>query len=100
MCCEIKIEIQKHCLPIINNDGVVAGGQFKKHCILFEGGATRVQIVSPSNCCETDTILSLSTAAQRTAFRKYMYVYIKSLCQPIYKYLSLLIEPLEMEYVT
>lgn len=90
----MKIQKQKHSLPVVNHDILIGENHFKKHGALFEGGSKRALVIGPSNCGKTNTILSLIQHPNGLRFEN-IYLYSKSLYQPKYDYLRLLMKPLK-----
>lgn len=91
--CRMKIQKQNYSLPVVNHDITIGNNQFKKHGILFDGESKRALVIGPSNCGKTNTILSLIQHPNGLRFEN-LYIYSKSLYQPKYEYLRLLMKPI------
>jgi Poxvirus A32 protein len=90
----LEMEIKEHdiSLPVINHDCVLNPNQLKKH-VLFNGSSKRCLIVGSSGSGKTNALLSLLEHPNGLRFEN-IYLYSKSLYQPKYDYLRLLMEPL------
>lgn len=89
----LKIEKQTTILPIENHD-VIRNHQFKKHGKLFGGESKRGLFVGGSGCGKTNVLLSLIVHPNGLRFEN-IYIYSKTLNQPKYAYLRMLLEPIE-----
>lgn len=90
----MKIRKQHYSLPVVNHDIIIGENQFRKHGVLFEGGSKRALAIGPSNCGKTNAILSLIQHPNGLRFEN-LYLYSKSLHQPKYDYLRILMKPLK-----
>lgn len=88
----MKIQKQKHTLPIKNYD-IEVKPTIGKHGILFGGDTKRSLIIGPSGCGKTNVMLSLLEHPNGLRFEN-IYLYSKSLHQPKYEYLRELLQPL------
>lgn len=89
----MKIGEQETLLPVTNHDSVTCGETFRKHGVLFGGNSKRVLVVGRSGCGKTNALLSLLEHPNGLRFEN-VYLYSKSLYQPKYRYLKLLLEPI------
>lgn len=90
----MKLKQQPVMLPIKNHDSVTHRKIFKKHGILFGGNSKRCLAVGSSGCGKTNAILSLLEHPNGLRFEN-IYLYSKSLYQPKYEYLRLLLKPIK-----
>lgn len=81
-------------LPIKNHDDIAGSTPFRKHGILFGGNSKRGLIVGRSGCGKTNVILSLLEHPNGLRFEN-VYLYSKSLYQPKYEYLKMLLTSIE-----
>lgn len=89
----MKIENQKLSLPILNHDILFTDSAFKKHGTLLGGNSKRGILVGPSGSGKTNVMLSLLQHPNGLRFHN-LYVYAKSLYQPKYEYLRMLMKSL------
>lgn len=90
----MKVQQQTVALPIKNHDEIALADSFKKHGILFGGNSKRALIVGRSGCGKTNVLLSLLEHPNGLRFEN-IYLYSKSLYQPKYQYLKVLLEPMK-----
>lgn len=90
----MKFEKQKVSLPVINYDQISAEPVFQKHGVLFSGQSKRGVIVGASGCGKTNVMLSILEHPNGLRFEN-IYLYSKSLYQPKYDYLRILVQPLK-----
>lgn len=90
----MKVEQQEIALPIKNHDCLVETNSFKKHGVLFGGNSKRALVIGRSGCGKTNVLLTLLEHPNGLRFEN-IYLYSKSLYQPKYNYLRLLLEPIK-----
>lgn len=90
----MKVEQQKTVLPIKNHDSITLYKGVKKHGVLFGGSSKRALVVGRSGSGKTNVILSLLEHPNGLRFEN-IYVYSKSLYQPKYEYLKVLLTPIK-----
>lgn len=90
----MKIKRQDTVLPIVNHDNVTPNAKFNKHGILFGGDSKRGLLIGPSGCGKTNVMLSLLEHPNGLRFEN-IYLYSKSLHQPKYEYLRILLNPID-----
>lgn len=89
---EIKEQAVK--LPIINFDNLIVQKRIHKRHGELLPNSIRAVFCGPSNCGKTNTLLSLITHPSGLKFEN-IYIYSKSLQQPKYQFLKLLLEPID-----
>lgn len=92
----MRFNKQQTTLPIRNLDDILSSSQKAKpyrHGKLLPN-TIRALIVGPSNCGKTNVMISLIEDPNGLKFEN-IYVYSKSLYQPKYEYLKLLIQPIK-----
>lgn len=89
--CKMKFKEQQQQLKVKNYDKILCrdGEKSSKHGDLFPD-SIRALIVGPSNCGKTNVMISLLEERTGLAFSN-VYIYSKSLHQPKYEYLKILI---------
>lgn len=90
----MKFEKQKVSLPVKNYDEISSEPVFQKHGVLFSGQSKRGVIVGASGCGKTNVMLSILEHPNGLRFEN-IYLYSKSLYQPKYDYLRILVRPLK-----
>lgn len=88
----MKIVKQSFSLPVTNHDEIIVNS-FKKHGVLFGGESKRGLVVGSSGCGKTNVMLSLLEHPNGLRFEN-VYLYSKSLYQPKYEYLRVLLKPI------
>lgn len=88
----MRIEKQSYSINIKDHDSQT--NSFRKHGQLFPGNSKRALVVGPSGCGKTNVIVSLIEDYNGLRFEN-IYVYSKSLFQPKYEYLRMLLKPLK-----
>ena len=89
----MEFEEQKVKLPVINFDSLVVQQKTKKWHGELLPNSIRAIFCGPSNCVKTNALLSLITHPSGLKFEN-IYVYSKSLEQPKYQFLQLILEPI------
>lgn len=89
----MKIEKQKFSLPITNHDEIIEDTKIKKHGVLFGGDSKRGLLIGSSGSGKTNVMLSLLEHPNGLRFEN-IYLYAKSLYQPKYEYLRMLMKSL------
>lgn len=90
---KLTFQKQKIVLPVENHD-MFHENKFRKHGPLFGGASKRGLLVGGSGCGKTNVLLSLLEHPNGLRFEN-LYVYSKSLYQPKYDYLRLLLKPIK-----
>lgn len=90
----MKFEKQRVTLPIANYDNISSEPIFQKHGVLFGGQSKRGIIVGSSGSGKTNLLLSMLEHPNGLRFEN-IYLYSKSLYQPKYDYLRILVQPLK-----
>lgn len=91
---KMRVKQQQLQLPVKNYDGVSVEKNFQKHSALFGGTSKRCLVVGSSGSGKTNVALSLIEHPNGLRFEN-LYLYSKSLYQPKYQYLKLLLQPLK-----
>lgn len=89
---KLTFQKQKLLLPVEDHD-IFQEHNFRKHGPLFGGASKRGLFVGGSGCGKTNVLLSLLEHPNGLRFEN-VYLYSKSLYQPKYDYLRLLLKPL------
>lgn len=90
----MKLEQQKVLLPIKNHESLIEPNPVRKHGILFGQNSKRALVVGRSGCGKTNVLLTLLEHPNGLRFEN-IYLYSKSLYQPKYTYLRLLLKPIK-----
>lgn len=89
----MRIEKQNFSLPILDNN-FFNEKKISKHGDLFCGSSKRALVVGPSGCGKTNVIINLLLHPNGLRFEN-VYIYSKSLYQPKYQYLKMILEPMK-----